>query len=127
MIAYNKDWLNNLNSRKDVEDAYDEACLTKEEFETIKNKYPVGFYSPNVFIGIGLLLLTIVIASFSFGLFALIFMSSIERMVGVLAIFFAGCCYRRQVLFMHHFIGLYIKCPCACRVYQFKGLVCFHC
>lgn len=106
MIAYNTDWLNNLNKRKDVEDAFDEACITRNEYETINKEYPVGFYSPNIFIGIGLLLLTIVIASFSFGLFALIFMSSIERMIGILAILFAGFCYAAleyMIKIKHHY------------------------
>ncbi len=93
MIAYNKEWLDHLNNRRTAHDAFDEDCLTKEERENIYKKYPVGFYTPNVFVGIGLMLLTIIIQLFSFGLIALIFRESNENTFGVLAIVFAIVCY----------------------------------
>ena len=93
MIAYNPEWLSHLNIRKDADDAFDEYCITKEEREAIYKKYPVGFYSPNVFIGIGLLLLTIIILSFTFGLFALMTGVSNEKAFGVLNLFFGAIAY----------------------------------
>ena len=93
MIAYDREWLGNINIRKDVDDAFDENCMTKEEQEAVHNKYPVGFYTPNIFIGIGLLLLTIVILFFSAGLITLWFRNSSVNMFGALAILFAIACY----------------------------------
>jgi len=93
MIAYNKQWLANLAARRQAEDVFDEGCIEKEELEAVYKKFPVGFYSPNVFIGMGLLLLTILILFFSFGLLALMFESSSERTFGLLAFFFAVISY----------------------------------
>ena len=93
MIAYNHEWLDHLNIRREVDDAFYENCLTAEEREIIHKKYPVGFYTPNVFIGIGLLLLTIIIMLFSFGLLVLMFLSNGGSILGALAIFFSVACY----------------------------------
>ena len=93
MIAYNQQWLSNLNIHEVVDDAFDENCLTAEEQKAIHQQYPVGFYTPNYFIAIGLLLLTIIVMLFSFGLLGFIFREMIEKMIGGLAIFFAIICY----------------------------------
>ena len=93
MIAYDHEWLDHAIIRKKVNDAFAENCVTKEEQEAIYNKYPVGFYTPNIFIGIGLLLLTIVIMLFSGGLIALMFREGNEKTFGILAVFFAIACY----------------------------------
>jgi hypothetical protein len=93
MIAYNQLWLHNLLIRKQSEKAYRENCITSLELDHIKNKYPVLFYSPNLFIRIGLFILTVVILFFSIGLIALLFASSFDKAVGVLAIFFGMLAY----------------------------------
>ena len=89
MIAYNKTWLYNLFIRSEVEVAFDEHCITKEEKENIGIKYTAAFYSPNIFIRIGLFILTTIILIFSLGLIALLFINAIEDAAGGIAIFFA--------------------------------------
>lgn len=64
MIIYNKTWLTNLNIQDQVNPSLAAGDLTKEEFKNIEKAYPVGFYSPNIFVRSGLFLLTCVIASF---------------------------------------------------------------
>lgn len=88
MIAYNRVWLNNLYIRDQADEALREACIEKQEWESIYLSYPVEFYSPNTIIRIGLFLLTTIILFFSFGLFVLLFSSSVETAIGALAIFF---------------------------------------
>jgi hypothetical protein len=88
MIAYNRIWLTNLSIRSQAKQAFADQYITKEELGTIESRYVSGFYSPNNFIRIGLFILTTIIFLFSFGLFCLLFVSSIEKMVGGLAIFF---------------------------------------
>jgi len=89
MIAYNKEWLDHLTLRESLQDAFDDGCITKEEQAAVNEKYPVGFYTPNIFIRIGLYLLTLIIMLFSFGLLVLMFLSSIENSVSGLLIFFS--------------------------------------
>jgi len=76
MIIFNKDWLVNENIQEQVERARNLGEVTRDEFEQVKLRYPVGFYTPNLFIRIGLFLLTLVIAAFSGGLISLIMMDS---------------------------------------------------
>lgn len=90
MIAYNQEWLNNLFVRDEATEAFDKNLITKEEQQQIHEKYPVEFYSPNIFIRIGLFVLTIVILLFSFGLILLLLLNSNENFIGGVAIFF-GC------------------------------------
>jgi hypothetical protein len=94
MIAYNREWLDNNMARQQLNDALADQCITNAEKEAAESRYPVGFYSPNIFIRIGLLILTVVIATFSFGLLALVFISgSSEFAIGGLSIFFGIVCF----------------------------------
>lgn len=93
MIAYNKTYLQNIRIQEQAKAAYTHNLISKDENDTIHSKYQVPFYTPNFFIRIGLFLLTVVIASFSFGLFALIFMSAIENIIEGMTIFFALAIY----------------------------------
>jgi hypothetical protein len=72
MIIYNKTWLNNLRLQNRVEQLHSAGCITNDELKAIREKYPVGFYTPGIFIRIGLFTLTFIIVSFSFGLLSLI-------------------------------------------------------
>jgi hypothetical protein len=76
MIIYNKTWLNNLELRNQSEHAHQTECVTDEELKNIKEHYPVGFYTPGIFIRIGLFVLTFIIALFSGGLLSLMFAST---------------------------------------------------
>ena len=72
MIIYNKEWLNNRKIQDQTSLAFEHGEIDEEELKSIKEKYPVGFYTPNLFIRIGIFLLTSIILSFSFGLITLI-------------------------------------------------------
>ena len=91
MIAYDTVWLDNLAAREAIKDAFDEDCISKEEKEVSGSIFPVGFYSPNLFIQIGLFILTLVIACFSLGLLGLLIIDgifgSLEKTIGGLLIF----------------------------------------
>lgn len=93
MIAYNTLWVSNLFNRQQAQQAFEQECLDKEELDNINTRYPAPFYSPNLFIRIGLFILTTVILLFSFGLLALLFLQSIDDAIGGLTIFFALLCY----------------------------------
>ncbi len=93
MIAYNNNWLDNLIIRDQAAKAVDEATITKEEEAAICNAYAAGFYMPNIFVRVGLFILTIIIASFSFGLFSLLMLSSSLESFGALSVFFGLLSY----------------------------------
>ena len=101
MIAYNKIWLDNLAARDAIKDAFYIDAISAAEKEKAEAIFPVGFYSPNIFIRIGLFILTLVIACFSLGLFSLIFLDSIERSMGGLTIFFGLLSYAALEFFIH--------------------------
>jgi hypothetical protein len=94
MIAYNKVWLDNLDIHHQLDDAYAQHCLDKEEMEQCKKNHPIGFYTPHFFIRLGLFLLTLIITAFSFGLLSLPFFSSMEeKTFALLAVFFGLTAY----------------------------------
>ncbi len=93
MIAYNNEWLANLIIRKDIAEAFDENCITKAEQDVINEKYNTAFYTPNIFIRIGLFILTVIIMLFSFGLLMLLFLNSMEKMIGALSVFYGIILY----------------------------------
>jgi hypothetical protein len=88
MIAYNKDQLYNLHIHEQLDEAYNEHYISREERENCKKKYAVIFYMPNIFIRSGLFLLTLVISLFSFGLIILLFINgNDESIITVLVLF----------------------------------------
>jgi len=71
MIAYNKTWLANLRLQQQVKNHTDHGDISDSEFKAIAEKYPVGFYSPNIFVRVGLFILTCIIVLFADGLLSL--------------------------------------------------------
>jgi len=71
MIAYNKTWLANRRLQDELKKDLEHGRITKAEFDSITEKYPVGFYSPNLLVRVGLFILTCVIILFADGLLSL--------------------------------------------------------
>jgi hypothetical protein len=77
MIAYNKTWLANLRLQETVKADLQKGYINDTEFKAIKEKYPVGFYTPSQFFArVGLFILTCVVVLFADGLLALMANSS---------------------------------------------------
>ena len=93
MIAYNHTTLDNLLIKEEAAFALDHKLISKEEADAIEKAYPVNLYMPNLFIRIGLFLLTAVISLMAFGLFCLLMLSSSEKGFGVLALVFSLLIY----------------------------------
>lgn len=106
MIAYNKTSLHNERIQEQSTTAFENNFISKDELQNIKLKYPVQFYTPNIFIRIGLFILTLIILSFSFSLFSLLFLSSLENAWKGLMLFFALLtygCLEFMVQTKHHY------------------------
>ena len=93
MIVYNKIWLDNQLKKEETANAFFSNYITHSEKEKIENLYPIGFYSPNFFIRIGLFILTVVIAGFSLGLLALLFIDNIDSSFKGIILFFGLAAY----------------------------------
>jgi hypothetical protein len=94
MIAYNNQWLHNLLVREQADTASRKNCISSAEKEQVYQAYPAAFYTPNLFVRIGLFILTVVILVFGMGLISFMFLSSGgEKAFGALFIFFAACIY----------------------------------
>lgn len=89
MMAYNTNWLRNLFFQREVNTACKQGLLTAEENGGIATAYPAFFYTPDLFIRIGLFILTVIIMCFSFGMISLIFLSSLEHYAAGICIFCA--------------------------------------
>jgi hypothetical protein len=107
MIAYNNDWLNNLQVQQQLEEAAAKNCISKEEKAAAIAAYSTGFYTPNIFIRTGLFILTVVIALFSIGLMALTLLEvGGENTFGGLLLFFGTVSYAALELMVrqkHHY------------------------
>lgn len=93
MIVYNKIWLDNQLKKEETANAFFSNYITHSEKEKIESLYPIGFYSPNFFIRIGLFILTVVIAGFSLGLLALLFIDNIDSSFKGIILFFGLAAY----------------------------------
>jgi hypothetical protein len=106
MIVYPPTDIHQLFIREQAALALDQNCLLPDEYEGIVKNYPITFYSPNLFIRIGLFLLTLVITLFSFGLLLLLFRDAAGNAISGIAVFFALLTYAAleyMVQNNHHF------------------------
>ena len=88
MLAYNKTTLENLAIHEAAEEAADVNLISAQKENEIKIHYSVDLYSPNIFVRIGLGLLTIFIVLSSAGLIGL--MTNFESPAFILFLFAAG-------------------------------------
>ena len=93
MIAYNNEWLGNLLVRRQADKALNNNCISTEERDKVYAAYTAPFYTPNIFVRIGLFVLTWVILIFTMGLFSLMLMSGRETTFGSMFLFFGALAY----------------------------------
>ena len=90
MIAYNKQQLDNREIILEANKAFRKQLITEEELNGIKAAYPVDLYTPNMYLRIGLFILSLIIGIFSYGFLCLIMLSgATENVFGGINIFFA--------------------------------------
>lgn len=94
MIIYEKQTLENLQLQQDLKAEKIYTGLSHTELETIEKAYPVNLYSPNVFVRIGLFLLSTTILSCTSGLMFLIFEGLLtEYTIALVLLIFGGLTY----------------------------------
>lgn len=72
MIAYNPTGLDHFYTGREAQEACANGYITPDEERRIREAYPTGFYTPNVYLRAGLFLLTLLILLFGLGLLSLI-------------------------------------------------------
>lgn len=104
MIIYNKTSLANLLVQDKVNKDLEAGNLSKEEFKQVEKAYPVTFYSPNIFVRIGLFILASIIVSCAGGLLAL-FLADIRAIAPEVWLLIAGiaCYFALEVMVKQHY------------------------
>ncbi|HJT74853.1 MAG TPA: hypothetical protein VJ720_12555 [Chitinophaga sp.] len=85
MIAYNSKELDNISIQEEATAALEKECITAEEHAAIVAAHPSTLYTPNIFMRIGLFILTSIIMLFSSGLFALMSLSGKDEGITILS------------------------------------------
>lgn len=113
MIAYNRQWLDARNVRDAAANWHTKHLISPAIWQAIHARYPVGFYSPNVFIRIGLGIFCWILVS-SVGGLAALFASMISLdslpLIGMLLLFSGACIVAMLEFFVrsrhHHGSGI---------------------
>jgi hypothetical protein len=94
---YNKEWLYNLYVRQQADEALYEGAIDEEAHKAIYRAKPAPFYTPNIFVRIGMGIAVFIMALFGLGFISLVFLTSdggehVEQVFGVLVLLLAGSC-----------------------------------
>lgn len=90
MIAYNRTWLDALRIRDIAGEWHTQGLFDDEKWKLIQERHPSNFYSPNVFVRIGLAFFSLILLTAAIGLFALFFGADSDDGFGALSIFFGA-------------------------------------
>lgn len=90
MIAYSSQWLEALQVRRQAAKWHKKNYIGSAQYEAILAAYPVGFYTPNAFVRIGLAIFTWVLVSSAFGILGVTLFADMpgETGIGVTLLFF---------------------------------------
>lgn len=101
MIAYNRQALDNSEIQQQAAKALGKSVITQGEYNKIAEAYPFKLYAPNVFVRIGIFLLTVLAVACGLGLFLLITMGAGDRGIGFILIFWGIASYGAVEFFIH--------------------------
>ena len=101
MIAHNRQALDNSEIQQQAAEALGKSVITQAEYNKIAEAYPFKLYTPNVFIRIGLFLLTVLAVACGLGLFMLITTGGGEHTIGLVLIFWGIASYGALEFFIH--------------------------
>jgi hypothetical protein len=94
MIAYNKDWLDNLAIIKQSIRWFRAGVLNEEELSAIKTGFPAPFQSHHLIIRLGLFVFTYILISASIGLVSLVLSGfNSEKVFQVMNLVYASVCF----------------------------------
>ncbi|MCC6281411.1 MAG: hypothetical protein IT262_12465 [Saprospiraceae bacterium] len=88
MIAYNSTWLDALLTRDTAHKWHHKGLLSDEQWKQVQERYQAPFYTPNVFVRIGLAFFCMILLSAAIGLFMLFTGADSDGGIAALSIFF---------------------------------------
>lgn len=92
MIAYNSDWLDALLTRDLARKWHAKGWLGEEKWQAIQERYTSNFYSPNVFVRIGLAVFSLILLLAAVGLATLILEPESDGGFSIFSLFWATLC-----------------------------------
>lgn len=101
MIATNRQSLDNLDIRRQAAEALAKGIISGVEYQRIEEMHHVGLYCPNVFIRIGLFVLTMLVVACGLGL-SVVIGGDGERGIAVTMIFWGVAAYGALELFIYN-------------------------
>lgn len=97
MIAYNKEYLLNILLLQKAKYWFAKKLLSQEQYKTITEKYVSGFYTPALFVKIGLFIFTYILISAAMSMYSVFFVmmldSGSEGFMGFTSFLFAVACF----------------------------------
>jgi hypothetical protein len=72
MIAYNQQGLDALLTKAAAREWHDKGLLSQEKWQAVQERYVSNFYSPNIFVRIGLAIFCLILLQASMGLVAMV-------------------------------------------------------
>lgn len=92
MIAYNTTWLDALLTKETARKWYGKGLLSEEKWQMIQEKNPSDFYSPNVFLRIGLAIFTLILLISAGGFIGFVLEPSSEMGFSLFSLCCGGIC-----------------------------------
>lgn len=92
MIAYQREGLDALLTRETAREWHENGLLSAEKWQAIQDRYPVGFYMPNVFVRIGLAVFCLVLLLAAMGLAVVLIEPDLNEELSLLGLFGGGLC-----------------------------------
>ena len=93
MIAYNKDWLDAILTKDRAREWHEKGLLSDEKWQAVQERYHSNFYSPNLFIRIGLAIFTLILLLAAGGLVAMVIEPNSEFAFSIFGLFCGVACF----------------------------------
>ncbi len=92
LIAYNTQWLDALKIQEQVHQWQKKGWISPEQGQAIQGQYPVGFYTPNVFVRVVLAVMCWILSASVFGLLGVALFSEVNSTegIGIILLLFSG-------------------------------------
>jgi uncharacterized membrane protein YgcG len=102
MIAYNTQWLDSLAVKEQARKWYYQGLISGTQLQTSESKFPSHFYTPNIFVRIGLGIFCWILVSSVFGLFGMALIDSFQNTTssGVVCLLFSGALFAALEFFI---------------------------
>ncbi len=92
MIAYNTDWLDAILAKDSAREWHKKGLLSDEKWQAIQEHQQSNFYSPNLFVRIGLAIFTLILLMAAGGLVGIFFEPNSEFAFSIFCLFIGVMC-----------------------------------